>query len=95
MLISRNINLFSLSKIKGFYWDITDWNGGIASIDPKSMQKLNNSQTINTKLTILTSQSEIQHEINDDFNSEQNFNDSIQAATLDFSPIYSKNFKSN
>lgn len=59
------------------------------------MQRLNNSQTINTKLSIVTSQSEIQHDINDDYNSEQNYNDSIQAATLDFSPIYSKNFKSN
>jgi hypothetical protein len=57
------------------------------------MQKLNNSQTINTKLSIVTSQAEIQGEM-DDFCSEQNYNDSIQAATLDFSPIYSKNFKS-
>ena len=49
------------------------------------MQKLNNSQTINTKLSIITA--------NDELSVEQNYNDSIQSTTLDFSPIYSKNFK--
>jgi hypothetical protein len=63
---------------QGFYWDITDWNGGIG--DPKSMHTLNN-----TKLSIVTSQN---------IQMEENLanNDSMLSAGLDFSPIYSKNF---
>ena len=40
--------------LKGFYWDITDWNGGIAAIDPNSMQQLDKHETINTNMEQIT-----------------------------------------
>lgn len=88
LLLILNLNKNFKTKLffvsKGFYWDISDWSGGIASIDPNGMQKLNNNQTINTKIpaspqllkVITTDSSEL-------------------STNLDFSPIYSKVFKSS
>jgi hypothetical protein len=67
--------------LKGFYWDISDWSGGIASIDPNGMQKLNNNQTINTKVPPNPQLLKITTDLSNELNSN-----------LDFSPIYSKVF---
>ena len=59
------------------------------------MQKLNNSQTINTKLSIITDNAATNCIDEDMMSAEQTYDDSISQSPLDFSPIYSKNFKVN